>query len=256
MVYDIYIENKLIDDNLGLSVGNKVNYKYKIANDGSAILNNYDGDVAREFQFNIYSDMGKEYNIKNSLIEKLLTLNKTKQLSFVCIDSINNTNNISCKVNILEVDKEFDSEKDTVEFSFQLIEVKPEDNTVVKFNTFNYKPSNVKSKSSKKIETPSYIKKLVNCNITMGCNIKNSTCVKYLQTLLKIDGFYTNYKKDGNPCTYTQREFEKWQKKKAKVKATGKFDTATKNYLRVRFGLTITKKSGLTVISGGGTKLN
>lgn len=237
-MYSILINNHLIDDNLGLSVSNQVNYKYEIANDGSAILNNYNGDIAREFSFSIYSEMGNEYNDKKNLINNLLVLNKKQMLDFVALDLMDNTKNIRCKINILSVEEDFEVEHDSVNIKFNLIEVKPANNTVVKFNTFNYKPATVKtSKTATKAKVPTAYKKLAKCNISFNCNIKNNTCVKYLQTLLKSDGFYKAYKTDGQPCTFTLKEFKKWQQKKAKVKVTSKFDTATKNYLKKRFGV-------------------
>lgn len=216
-MYSIYINNQLINDNLGLSVSNQVNYEYKIANDGSAILNNYNGDIVREFSFTIYSEMGKEYNNKKKLIDNLLSLNKKQMLDFVALDLSDNTENIRCKINILDVEYDFEVEHDSVNIKFNIIEVKPDNNTVVKFNTFNYKPATVKtSKTPTKAKVPTTYKKLAKCSISFNCSIKNNTCVKYLQTLLKTDGFYKAYKTDGWPCTETLKAFKKWQQKRQK----------------------------------------
>lgn len=102
------------------------------------------------------------------------------------------------------------------------------------FNTFNYKKPAVTSKKTIN-NAPTYIKELYMCNVRHDCNKKKVKCVYYLQKLLQSDGYYRQYKYDGWWCTYTTQEFKKWQKKKAKVKVTGKLDSATKSYLKKRF---------------------
>lgn len=104
------------------------------------------------------------------------------------------------------------------------------------FNTFNYKAPTVTAKKTV-TNAPSYIKALYKCSMKHDCTKKKVSCVIHLQKLLQSDGFYRKYKVDGWWCTYTTQEFKKWQKKKAKVKITGKFDKATKAYLKKRFGL-------------------
>jgi hypothetical protein len=232
MPWEVYLENLLISDNLGLNISNNVNYEYKIANDGSALLNNYSGDLARHFSFKIFSIMGDEFNTKNDLFEKLLELNKKGSLSFVCLDD--NSKSIRCNVNIIKYSLAEDIDEDSVVFDVELIEVKPEDNTVVSFNTFNYKPATVSAPAVSTNNVLATQKALVACNISFGCSIKNNTCVKYLQTLLSADGFYKG-SKDGSPCTSTFNAFKQWQQKKAKIKVTGKFDATTKNYLKKRW---------------------
>jgi hypothetical protein len=104
------------------------------------------------------------------------------------------------------------------------------------FNTFNYKvPTVTASKTG--TNAPSYIKELYKCSMKHDCSKYKVKCVYHLQKLLQSDGYYTKYKYDGWWCTYTTQEFKKWQKKKAKVKVTGKFDKTTKTYIKKRFKL-------------------
>jgi hypothetical protein len=104
------------------------------------------------------------------------------------------------------------------------------------FNTFNYKAPTVTTKKATS-NAPTYVKNLYKCSMGHNCSKKGVACVYHLQKLLQADGYYRNYKYDGCWCTYTTQEFKKWQKKKAKVKVTGKWDKASKAYIKKRFKL-------------------
>lgn len=111
------------------------------------------------------------------------------------------------------------------------------------FNTFNYKKTTVTSRKNSKTNAPAYIKALYKCTPVKNCKNK-SKCVYYLQKLLRSDGYYLNYLHDGIWCTYTQREFEKWQKRKAKISVTGKWDKNCKTYIKKRFNIETTHIKG------------
>jgi len=242
MVYEIYLDNQLLGDNLGISFSNNILMEYTTANNGDAVVDKYTGDKSIEISFDIYTELGTEYNNKMKLIDSLLSKNKTDSstISFVAIDD-ESSNTIRKNIKILDFHTEFNVEESTATLSFTLVEIKPFTPSTVKFNTFNYKPATTTTKKTStktnNSKTNSKYSALLNCKETfINCNKTGVACVKLIQTLLKSDGYYLNYKIDGWGCTYTDQEYRKWQKKKAKVKVTGKLDKATKTYLKKRFG--------------------
>lgn len=69
----------------------------------------------------------------------------------------------------------------------------------------------------------------------------NKKCVKSLQKFLQSKGYYTKYKLDGIYAIYTEQEVKKMQKS-IKVKATGKWDKATRNYWQKKYKYPTTTK--------------
>lgn len=127
------------------------------------------------------------------------------------------------------------------EYTWLIVESKPFDAKSKKFNTFNYKKASTSTKKSSKIKLPASIEALLNCNPVYNCKKFNVKCVIAWQKRMTADGFYgaKGYNIDGQFCTYTKSETKRWQKK-YKIKQTGKFDKATKDVLRKRFGVNTT----------------
>ena len=123
--------------------------------------------------------------------------------------------------------------------------------TTKTFQTFNYKKASVNSNKTSKTTATSTIKYLYKCGtFKHDCDKKGRKCVIALQKLLQHDHYYLKYKVDGWWCKYTQREFEKWQKKKAKVRVTGYWDSNCRKYILKRFNIpTNIKGEQLTVIN-------
>jgi hypothetical protein len=232
-MYDIYLDGNLIMDNLALNESNIINQKYKTGVDGKAIFAPYNGDLSRVFSFKIIGISGNDFKNKKKLLNKLKEKTKPEKgfISFVAIGE--DGDNIRCNVKFIELTFEEYTLDGFVPINVELLEHTVVDNTVVKFNTFNYKAAKVTSKKTS-AKTKSPFLALVNCNMKKNCGAFNVKCVKLIQKLMKKDGYYIKYNLDGQWCTFTQIEFEKWTKKKIGKKITT-FNTTVKNYLKKRF---------------------
>lgn len=69
---------------------------------------------------------------------------------------------------------------------------------------------------------------------TLSQSNKTSKCVKYLQKFLQSHGYYRKYKIDGLYGIHTKNAVKKLQKTR-KLKATGKWDNATRKYFKKKY---------------------
>jgi hypothetical protein len=124
------------------------------------------------------------------------------------------------------------------EYTWLIVESEPFNPEVKKFNTFNFKQAKTPTKINFVLVTPS-TELLLKCNPVYNCQKFKVACVIAWQKQLTADGFYgtKGYNIDGQYCTFTKSETERWQKH-YKIKQTGVFDKATKAVLEKRFGKT------------------
>ncbi|KZX14323.1 peptidoglycan-binding domain-containing protein [Methanobrevibacter curvatus] len=239
MAYEIYLDNNFIGDNLGISESNNIDLQYSDSTTGNALL------TARKLKSRLWSfdfvmDLNKDYNDKKALFDSLKEKILKEEISFVCLHE--GVASISAWVVILSITPDY-SVDNVVTYSVEVLEYKKPVKTVIKFNTFNYKPATVKTtpaktkKSTILSKNNPYVLELLKCNPVFNCKNRNQKCVSLLQRLLQMDGYYTKFRVDSWFCDKTLKELKKWQKNKAKIKVTGKFDNATKNYLKKRFNI-------------------
>lgn len=119
------------------------------------------------------------------------------------------------------------------------VEVK---NQTATFNTFNKTTTTTNSKSAGAPLYPSYMADLMKCT-PVKANKKGVSCVYSLQKMLKYYKKYLNYNLDGLFWTHTEQELKAWQKDIAKVKVTGKWDSASKQWLDKQWKITNSSKT-------------
>ena len=95
--------------------------------------------------------------------------------------------------------------------------------------------------SSSKTNLSSNVKLLLKSCPLMSKGHSGKKCVKSLQKFLQSKGYYKNYKVDGIYAIYTEQEVKKLQKS-IKVKATGKWDKATRSYFQKKYKYPTTSK--------------
>ena len=117
---------------------------------------------------------------------------------------------------------------------------------VIKFNktakTFRVWGKSLKNTNKSKKKVTKKAKNSLNTNVkyllktcpTMSKGHKGKKCVKSLQKFLQSKGYYTKYKVDGLYEIYTEQAVKSLQKK-FKLKATGKWDKATRNYFQKKY---------------------
>lgn len=122
------------------------------------------------------------------------------------------------------------------EYSWEIAEQANFTTTIKDFQTFNYKKATVNSNKNSKTKAIAVIKYLYKCGVFKAdCNKRGRKCVRCLQRLIQSDGYYKNYIVDGLWCKYTQQEFKKWQRKKAKIRVSGVWDKNCRAYIKKRF---------------------
>lgn len=103
------------------------------------------------------------------------------------------------------------------------------------------KTTSTKKKTSSPKKTSTYITILLTDCGTLKYGKTGNKCVKYLQKFLQKKGYYKGYKIDGDYLKYTQQAVKQLQKA-YKIKATGTWDTNTRNYWRKKYNITSKKK--------------
>ena len=238
----ISINGLKIIQNTGIKRPNTINYIDETLTSGKSFLKPL-GDLSEEISFD--SILTSEQLDSNDLIKahhqaylNLAEICKKQAVPIIIIDDVSNQNlRFNGRVTHLEWYLSIDGE---YEYSWKIKEDADFKAEIKEFNTFNYKApvvTQAKANPVAKSNAPSFVKKLLSCNPAYNCAKYGVGCVYHLQDLLRLDKFYLQYNRDGQHCTYTRKEFKRWQIKKAKVKGTGKLDTATKNYLKKRFKL-------------------
>lgn len=96
------------------------------------------------------------------------------------------------------------------------------------------KKTTTKTSSTNSSNLSSNVKLLLKSCPLMSEGSSSKKCVKSLQKFLQSKGYYKNYKVDGIFAIYTKQELKKLQKS-IKVKATGKWDKATRNYFQKKY---------------------
>lgn len=243
-----------IIQNLGLKRRNTINYREGVLSSGKTYHGSL-GNLSEEISFesiltlqqldnkvNQNNAEGKaEIKAIHNAYLNLVSITKKKVVPIVIVDDISKQT-LKFNGRVVELDWEM-----PVEYSYNYSWLIREDAefkaTIEDFNTFNYKSPSVSSSKNAKTNLPSWVSLLYKCNMKHDCGKYKVKCVYYLQRLLRTDGYYRNYKHDGWWCTYTTQELKKWQKNKAKVKVTGKWDDASKAYLKKRALAWIKKNS-------------
>lgn len=82
----------------------------------------------------------------------------------------------------------------------------------------------------------SYITILLTDCRTLKYGLTGNKCVKYLQKFLQKKGYYKGYKIDGDYLKYTQKAVKQLQRA-YKIKATGAWDTRTRDYWRKKYNI-------------------
>lgn len=103
------------------------------------------------------------------------------------------------------------------------------------------KTTSTKNKNVIPKRTSNYITILLRDCRTLKYGTTNSKCVKYLQKFLQKKGYYKGYKVDGDYLQYTKQAVTQLQKA-YRLKATGVWDTNTRNYWRKKYNITSKKK--------------
>jgi hypothetical protein len=175
------------------------------------------------------SSMGKNHRIND--YEYLYATYEKKAAAFV--------SSSKSDINGQYIITNFNYEEDSAgnyEITWEFTEVVPFNVTQKTFKIWNKKTSssNNKKKTSKTNGLNSNLKYLLKTCGTMKKGSKGK-CVKSLQTFLQSQGYYKNYKLDGEYQKYTKSAVESLQKK-VKLKATGEWDTNTRTYFQKKYG--------------------
>lgn len=233
MVNEIFINGIEIWYHDGVNNENTINYLSSELTTGKTYLKPL-GDLSKKLKFKSYlPEVSKESDSPNISNYHQVYLNLLESCRKQAVPIV--IKDLSFKGRVIELTWDYGIEG-IREYSWTIVEDADFKATPKTFNTFNYKAPTVTAKKTV-TNAPSYIKALYKCSMKHDCTKKKISCVTHLQKLLQSDGFYRKYVVDGWWCTYTTQEFKKWQKKKAKVKVTGKFDKTTKAYLKKRFSI-------------------
>jgi hypothetical protein len=200
------------------------------------------GDTSRIIKFTSYSKHSEHKKADTELFESLRVNSENKSLPVIVDDTIRFNGRITKLESSIPVDK------DLIEWDWEITEEVDFVASKKEFKTFNYvdpnppKPPDPPSPPTP--PAPSWIHDLLKCTVKYDCKKKKVKCVYYLQDLLRIDNYYIKnrksgrkYVRDGQWCTWFDEEYRLWQKNKAKVKVTGKYDTDTKNYIKKRYNI-------------------
>jgi len=232
MAEHIVINGLKIVQNMGLEAENTINYIKSELTTGKNFYRNI-GDKNESFKFKSILTPD-QYDTYESAYWNLVELSKKQSIAII----------IGKKqfYGIVESLTASFPVEDYREYDWVVSEQEPFVPIVKEFDTFNYKPANVmvKNVSTTKKTYPSWINDLLKCNPVKSCNKYKVKCVYLLQDFLRLHKFYLKYVRDGQFCIYTEQELKRWQTKhkqtnlgkKLKLKATGKFDTITKKYLK------------------------
>lgn len=223
--HEVYIdgfglEGNIIPYNTGVDLGNKINsIREQLTTGQDYIKYLNEKSTPLEFKTILTEPMVEEG------YEKLLmkVVNKAKKTPVKIM-----FNGHSFMGMVLEFSISFPPEAYR-EYDWLIVESKPFKPKSKKFNTFNYKKTNTPTKDAPVITFPPSIEALLKCNPVYNCGKYGVSCVTSWQKYLTSKGYYGSkgYKIDGQFCTYTKSETERWQKDN-KVKKTGKVDKATK----------------------------
>lgn len=104
--------------------------------------------------------------------------------------------------------------------------------------TFKRIGRSVTKKTTQKVQKKktSYITILLTDCRTLKYGLTRNKCVKYLQKFLQKKGYYKGYRVDGDYLKYTQQAVKALQRA-YNIKATGAWDTRTRDYWRKKYNI-------------------